>query len=107
MDNVETTIVTLTVGDNTNTTHVATAGDHGQGTSVELDKVGDLASGKVDLDGVVDLDQGVGVADAIEEWLVSLKNIQLTSTSGVNVLDRSHSWGERTETWQDMSKMNV
>jgi hypothetical protein len=63
VDNVETTIVTLTVGDDTNTTHVATTGDHGNDTSVELDEVGDLASLKVDLDGVVDLDGGVGVAD--------------------------------------------
>ena len=66
VDNGETTIVTLTVGDDTNTTHVTTAGNHGNGTSVELDEVGDLASLKVNLDGVVDLDQGIGVADAAE-----------------------------------------
>jgi hypothetical protein len=63
VDNVETTIVTLTVGDDTDTTHVATTGDHGDDTSVELDEVGDLAGLKVDLDGVVDLDGRVGVAD--------------------------------------------
>lgn len=65
VDNVEATIVTLTVGDDTNTTHVTTTSDHGNGAGVELDEVGDLASGEVNLDGVVDLDQGVGVADAI------------------------------------------
>ena len=32
-------------------------------TGVELDEVGDLAGVQVDADGVVDLDQGVGVAD--------------------------------------------
>ncbi|KAL8413650.1 hypothetical protein RB594_005060 [Gaeumannomyces avenae] len=58
VDNVEAAVVALTVGDDTDTTHVATAGDHGHGASVELDEVGDLASGKIDLDGVVDLDQG-------------------------------------------------
>ena len=63
MDNVETTIVTLSVGDDTNTTHVTTTGGHGDDTSVELDEVGDLASGEVNLDGVVDLDERVGVAD--------------------------------------------
>lgn len=63
--NVEATIVALTVGDNTNTTHVVTSGNHGEGASVELDEVGDLASVKVDLDSVVDLDQRVGVADAV------------------------------------------
>jgi hypothetical protein len=64
VDNVEATIVTLTVGDDTNTAHVATTGDHDDDTSVELDEVLDLASGKVNLDGVVDLDGGVGVTDA-------------------------------------------
>lgn len=65
MDNVEASIVTLTVGDDTNTTHVTSASDHGDDTSVEVDEVGDLAGGKVNLDGVVDLDSGVGVADAV------------------------------------------
>lgn len=67
VDNVETTVVALTVGDDTNTTHVATTGDHGDGASVEVDEVGDLASRQVNLDGVVDLDGGVGVADAVAE----------------------------------------
>jgi hypothetical protein len=66
MDNVEATIVTLTVGQDTNTTHVATTSDHGDGASVELDEVGDLAGLEVNLDGVVDLDERVGVADAAE-----------------------------------------
>lgn len=64
VDDVETTIVTLTVSDDTNTTHVATTSDHGNGTGIEPDEVKDLASLNVDLDGVVDLDSGVGVADA-------------------------------------------
>jgi hypothetical protein len=65
MDDVETTIVTFTVGDDTNTTHVTTTGDHGNGTSIEVNEVFDLAGGKVDLDGIVDLDQRVGVTDAV------------------------------------------
>lgn len=64
VDDGEATIVALAVGDDTDTTHVAAAGDHGNGTGVELDEVGDLAGLNVDLDGVVDLDEGVGVADA-------------------------------------------
>ena len=64
VDNVEASVVALTVGDDTDTTHVATTSDHGDGASVELDEVGDLASGEVNLDSVVDLDQRVGVADA-------------------------------------------
>lgn len=67
VDNVEASVVALTVGDDTNTAHVTTTSDHGDGASVELDEVGDLAGGKVDLDGVVDLDQGVRVTDAVLE----------------------------------------
>jgi hypothetical protein len=66
VDNAEATIVTLTVGDDTNTAHVTTTSDHGNGASVELDEVGDLTGLEVNLDGVVDLDQRVGVADAAE-----------------------------------------
>jgi len=43
VDDVEATIVTLTVGDDTNTTHVTTTSGHGDDTSVETDEVLDLA----------------------------------------------------------------
>lgn len=66
MDNVETTVVALTVSDDTNTTHVTTTSTHDNNASVEADEVNDLASGKVDLDGVINLDGGVRVTDAIE-----------------------------------------
>jgi len=72
VDDVETTIVTLTVSDDTNTTHVAPTSDHGNGTGIEPDKVNDLASLDVNLDGVVDLDSGVGVADARDTMSANL-----------------------------------
>lgn len=65
MDNVEASVVTLTVGDDTDTTHVTATSDHGDDTSVKRDEVGDLAGREIDLDCVVDLDGRVGVADAI------------------------------------------
>jgi hypothetical protein len=65
MDDAETSLVALTVGDDTNTTHVATTSDHGNGASVELGEVADLASGQVNLDGIVDSDSGIGVADTM------------------------------------------
>jgi hypothetical protein len=71
VDDVETTVVAFTMSDNTNTTHVATTSDHDDGASVELDEVGDLASGKVNLDSVVDLDQRVRVADAVKTSLAT------------------------------------
>ena len=77
MDNGEAAVVALAVGDDTNTAHVATAGHHGNGTGVELDKVGDLAGGEVNLDGVVDLDRGVGVADAGFTMLAKMRRRDL------------------------------
>jgi hypothetical protein len=71
MDNVEASVMALTVSDDTNTTHVATTSDHGDNTSVELDEVDDLASGKVDLDGVVELDGGVRVADSTHNFSIN------------------------------------
>ena len=68
VDNVEASIVTLTVGDDTNTTHVTTTSDHGDHTSVELNEVLDLAGGEVDLDGVVDLDGWVWVTDTVAKF---------------------------------------
>lgn len=63
VDNVEASVVALAVGDDTNTAHVTTTSGHGDDTSVELDEVGDLAGGEVDLHGVVDLNGWVRVAD--------------------------------------------
>jgi len=73
VDDVETTIVALSVSDDTNTTHVTTTSSHGDDTSVKLDEIGDLASGEVNLDSVVDLDGWVRVTDSScivrdQEW---------------------------------------
>jgi hypothetical protein len=71
VDNVETSIVTLAMGDNTNTTHVTTTSNHGNDTGIELDVLGDLSGSKVNLDSVVDLDSWVGVTDTTSYLLVS------------------------------------
>lgn len=63
MDDIETTVVVLTVSDHTNTTHVATTSDHDDAAGIEGDELSDLAGLEVDLDSVVDLDSGVGVTD--------------------------------------------
>jgi len=73
VDNVETSIVTLTVGNDTNTTHVATTSSHGNDTSVELNEVGNLSGCKVDLYSVVNLDGWVRVSNSSsivrdQEW---------------------------------------
>ena len=43
VDNVEASVVALTVSDDTNTTHVTTTSGHGDHTGVEADEVLDLA----------------------------------------------------------------
>ena len=65
MNNVETTIVPLTVRDNTNTTHVASTSHHSHDTSIESDELGDLTGRQIDLDGIVDLNRRIGISDAI------------------------------------------
>ncbi len=63
VDDVEASGVLLTVDEGSDTTSVTTSSDHDADSSLKLDEVGDASSGKVDLDGVVGLDEGVGVAD--------------------------------------------
>lgn len=63
MDDVEASVVALAAGDDTHTAHIATARGHGDDAGVKLDEVGNLASGEINLDGIVDLDRWVWVAD--------------------------------------------
>ncbi len=65
VDNVEPSIVTFTVSDDTNTTHVATTSYHCDDAGIEADEVSDFSSCEVDLDCVVDLDGRVWVTNSI------------------------------------------
>lgn len=64
MHNVEASVVTLAMCDDTNTTHVATTSRHGNHASIEPNEIADLASRQINLDRIVDLDSWVGVADS-------------------------------------------
>eukprot|EP00298_Acanthocystis_sp_HF-20_P004774 c15083_g1_i1.p2 GENE.c15083_g1_i1~~c15083_g1_i1.p2 ORF type:complete len:206 (-),score=-51.06 c15083_g1_i1:39-656(-) len=55
--------MSVSASNHTHTTDVIATGNHGNIASFELDELCDLASLEVNLDGVVDLDVGVGVAD--------------------------------------------
>ena len=73
MHDVEIPNVLLAVHDDTRAAHVATTGDHDDVAGIELHVVGDLAGLELVLDGVVHLDEGVGVADGAavvgdDEW---------------------------------------
>lgn len=63
VDNVEATNVLLAMHDDTGTAHVATTSDHNDVAGIELHEICDLSLLKVKLDGVVDLDEGVGVTN--------------------------------------------
>lgn len=71
VDDAKAAIVALTVGNDTDTAHVTTTSDHGDSASVELDEVRDLSRLKVNLDSVVDLNQGVREADAAKPALAN------------------------------------
>jgi len=51
------------VNEDSNSTHVTSSGDHNDLSNIELNKVGDLSSLKVELDTVVNSDQRIGVSN--------------------------------------------
>lgn len=63
VDNIETTRVVLSVDNHTDTSQVSATGDHNKVAVLELEERLDLSGSNVDLDGVVDLDLGVGVTN--------------------------------------------
>jgi len=64
VDNIERTRVPFFVDHDGNPTTVGSLSDHAKIADIELNELGDTAGGKVELDGVVDLDLGVRVADS-------------------------------------------
>jgi len=80
--NVEASIVSLAVSDDTDTTHVTTTSRHGDHASVEVDKVDDLASVQVNLDRIVGLDRRVGVADPIIPYISVLVRVAKAWSNG-------------------------
>ena len=64
VSNIERTRVLLDVLENTNTTQIVTASDHGEVSRGELDVIDDLSGGQVDLDGVLLTNIGVGVTES-------------------------------------------
>mmetsp|Transcript_10313 Transcript_10313/g.33014 ORF Transcript_10313/g.33014 Transcript_10313/m.33014 type:complete len:326 (-) Transcript_10313:40-1017(-) len=64
-DDVEGAGVTLNVLHGTDAAAVAALGDHAGRAELELDEIDDLPRLEVDLGDVVDLDEGVGIADSL------------------------------------------
>ena len=55
--------------------HVASAGNGGDDTRVEVDEIGDLAGSEVDLDCVIDLHSRVRVADPSQSFSIKSQDI--------------------------------
>jgi hypothetical protein len=84
VDDIKASNVLLAVHDNTSTAHVTTTSDHDDVTGIELDKVGDFALLEVKLDGVVDLDERVGITDGSSVVGDDMRN---TTGTDSNLLD--------------------
>lgn len=73
MADVKRSRMPFTVDNRANTSQIPSSGDHAEVSRVETDRLEDFAAGDVQLDRVVDLDQGVRVPDGsavvcYEEW---------------------------------------
>jgi hypothetical protein len=63
VDNIETTDVSISVDDDTDSTNVVTGGDHAKVASFEFNEIDDLTSGDVELSSVVDGEFRVGESE--------------------------------------------
>lgn len=64
MHNIKSSNMLLPVHNNTSSAHVTSTSDHHNVTGVEFDIVGDFSLLKIELHGVVDLDDGIGITDS-------------------------------------------
>ena len=60
---VETSIMSFSMCNHTHTAHVAATSDHGNDSSIELDKLCNFPRRQLDLDCIVDLDRRIGVTN--------------------------------------------
>jgi len=81
VNDIEASVVFLLVLDDTDATQVASTGDHGRDSGLELHELLDLVGDEAELERVSGLDQGVGVADG-------------SSVVGDEVRDPTHSDGD-------------
>lgn len=84
VNNVKRSRMPLTGDDGSNSPQVTASSDHAQVTSIEVNVVHDLSSSDVNLDGVIDLDDWVGIPDG-----ASIVGNQERNSTGTN-LDTLH-----------------
>jgi len=64
VNNIETTGMPFTMSYNASTTHVAPASDHDDVAGIKFHKVDDFVLLQVELDGVIDPNERIGIADS-------------------------------------------
>lgn len=84
VDNVEGTRMLLLGYDDSNSAGVTTTSDHAQVSIIEGNDIHDFASGQIQLDGIVDLDDGIGVPDGPTVSGVQMGYHSLASLFGSN-----------------------
>lgn len=85
MHNIPVPDVFLPVHNDTCTTHVTTACDHDKITSVELDKIGDFSLFNVELDSIINFDEGIGVTDGTSIVGDDMRNTTSTDRDLLNL----------------------
>ena len=63
--NIEASVMAFTMGDNTDTAHIATASSHGNNSGIKANELRDLTIRQIKLDSVIDLNSRVWVTDPI------------------------------------------
>jgi hypothetical protein len=92
VDNVESSDMSFTVHDSSGTAHIATTSDDNDVSGIKLDKVGHFALLQVVLDGIVDRNVRIWIADCSS---VVSDEVRYTTVADQNFLD----W--REEVWLD------
>jgi len=103
VDNVEASLMTLTVDNGADTSHVVSAGHEAEVAGVELNVVSDLSGLDLEEHDIVGLDGGVGVADGAT---VVGDNVGNALSTGAELLDPAElelKWGREGEEREIMS----
>lgn len=85
MHDIKATNVSLTMCDNTGTTHVATTSDHDNISSVKWNEIDNLVLFKIKLDSVIDTDQRIRITDCSAVVSDDVRDTAVTNSNLANL----------------------